>query len=113
MRLITAGSVPFGAESTHQLPNTRSGKPASADVGTSGSSGRRCLANTASGRSLPAFNCPATANWVGNAICTSLASMDSAIGAVPRKLMCSTTLPCISENEAPARWEGEPAPGEP
>ena len=51
----TDRGAPFGKNSPYHVPVTILGKPASAMVGTSGNSGRRCGAMTASILSLPAL----------------------------------------------------------
>src|SRR6266849_2789090 len=64
---MTREFVPRGAASTHQLPPTSCGNPASTVVGTSGNSAMRWLAITASTLSLPAFTGPMIPVNVGKA----------------------------------------------
>ena len=51
-RVTIGRGVPAGASTPYQVVTSKSGSPASAAVGTSGSAGERCGATTASARSL-------------------------------------------------------------
>src|SRR5215831_5854075 len=53
-RSTIVGDKPGGADNENQVVATRSGKPSSANVGTSGKPGRRLLAVTAIGYTAPA-----------------------------------------------------------
>ena len=69
---LTIGiGVPAGAINASQVPPMTSGTPASARVGTSGSSGMRVGMVTASARRLPAGTCGTTAGVSTNpkAVC--------------------------------------------
>src|SRR5258706_435516 len=54
-RVMIGRGVPAGAMMPYQVVTSKFGRPASSAVGTSGSSGERSRAGTASARSLPAL----------------------------------------------------------
>src|SRR5207245_1591872 len=99
--------APRGAASTHQLPPTNCGNPASSVVGTSGSSAMRWRAMTASTLSLPAFTGPMIPVKVGKATWMSPASSAWTMGGVPLYGTYTMEFPVCCENAAPVRCAGE------
>ena len=84
MRSIASCGVPFFARMPYQVENSKPGRPASADVGTSGSAGTRFGAVIARPRSLPPAICGAEVPSPSNATGTWPASRSCISGPAPR-----------------------------
>ena len=86
MRRASAGSIPFGPCSTLKVTMSKPGKPCSARLGTSGSSGWRPGEVTASAREPPSR--PASRTW-GHALAST--SQEKSISAL--RIASSTAEP--------------------
>ena len=81
---MTTRGVPAGAITPAQTTTSAVGQPASAMVGTSGSSGERALVVTASGRNLPDATIGAAEAVLVNIAWTWPACRSASAGAAPR-----------------------------
>jgi hypothetical protein len=111
--VMTFLGVPAGARMPYQVVTSKSGRPASAAVGTSGSAGERCGATTASARSLARLDVrrrrrDADEHEMHVAAQHVLHRQVHALVRDVHQLRPATRL-----NSSPARWFEVPAPPEP
>ena len=76
--------VPAGTRMPYHCEVSKSLKPISATVGTSGSAGSRCGVPTAMAFSLPVLMCGSSAGSPALVACVRPASRSVSIGPVPR-----------------------------
>ena len=86
--------------------------PASATVGTSGSSGSRLAPVTASARSFPALMCGKAEGMLSNIIITWPPSRSVIAGALPLYGMCRMSTCARYLNISPDMWMLVPLPDE-
>ncbi len=106
----TSFGVPAGANTPYHVDISSPGKPASASVGTSGSSGERLGVITASGRSLPPLIWPIDDDVVSNISCALPAMRSRCAWLLPLYGMCVICTPAAALNASPARCCVLPAP---
>ena len=81
---MISGGVPAGATTPNHEDASQPGSPASAAVGTLGSSARRCFAATASGMMVPALMCDMTVGGLSTTPSIWPAIRSITDGAAPR-----------------------------
>ena len=84
MRATRPGGVPAGAMTPNHRPESGTGRPSSAMVGTSGNSGARFGPSTASGRTSPAWRGPTKPAMPCDSSGTRPPATSCIKGAVPR-----------------------------
>ena len=109
----TSRGVLAGAPAACQDVTTRSEKPASAIVGTSGSWAARVFAVTASARILPALSWVATVPRFWNDASTCPPSRSVTTAAPPLYGTWMPLVPVIWAKSSKVRWSDDPVPLEP
>lgn len=105
-----SGGVAAGATSPNQEVKTRSRRPGSPMVGTSGSTFERSGPVTASAFSRPACTCGATRAMVPNSPLVVPVSSAGIASPVGRKCTASTGRREVTPMMAAPKWPGAPAP---
>ena len=109
-RLMISTAVPAGASMQVHDTASKLGRPASTNVGTSGTGKARLSPVTPRARSLPLFTKGTAASMVPNITCTCPAVSSVSAGAAPLYGMCSMLVRVSDLNNSPARC---PVPARP
>src|SRR5262249_38828039 len=97
-------------QAIHGVPSLPGRKRAG--TGRSGSTSRRVVVLTASGRSLPDLMCGTDDGVTSNITCTCPASRSVSAGVEPRYGTCTRLTPAMNLNSSPATCCGPPMPAE-
>ena len=109
----TVAGVPAGANTPYQVLTSKSLKPDSDTVGTSGMDELRLAEVTASGRSLPDLIWAMADGTEDMSKSTLPDSASISAGLEPLYGMWLSLMPAAFSNRSPARWMEVPLPGDP
>ncbi|MNT05845.1 hypothetical protein D3C72_1404840 [compost metagenome] len=110
---MMGSGTPAGATTPNRGEMSTPGRPASVNVGTSGSWLARCGLVTASARRRPPLMCSSSVGTVAKANCTWPPSRSVMTVPPPRYGTCSTSTPACWRSCSPARCGPLPTPADP